>query len=206
MEMTSGSDARRGAIATPWIEPDRRRHKRFGVALLGRFMRSNKQEYPCRLSNISAGGAAIMSPVSVEVGEHIIAYFDQLGGLDGSVVRTFEGGYAIIIRATQHRREKLAAQITLLINQKEFDGTSERRHERFRMANKTSSLKLAQGMVAQVRVLDVSISGASVGTEARPPVGSEVVLGKLRARVVRHHAEGLGLEFLDIHAPDAARR
>jgi hypothetical protein len=206
MEISSGSDARRGAIATARIEPDRRRHKRFGVALLGRFMRSNKQEYPCRLSNISAGGAAIMSPVSVEVGEHIIAYFDHIGGLEGSVVRTFDGGHAIKIQATQYRREKLAAQITLLINRKEFDGAAERRHERFRMANKTSSLKLAQGVIAQVRVLDVSISGASVGTEARPPVGSEVVLGRLRARVVRHHAEGLGLEFLDIHAPDAVRR
>jgi hypothetical protein len=55
-------------------------------------------------------------------------------------------------------------------------------------------------------VLDVSISGASVGTEVRPPVGSEVVLGRLRARVVRHHSEGLGLEFLDTQNPDAVRR
>jgi hypothetical protein len=206
MEITSASDARRGAIASRWIEPDRRRHKRFTVALLGRFMRSSKQEYPCRLNNISVGGAAIMSPVAIDVGEHIIAYFDHLGGLEGSVVRTFAGGHAMKMHATQYRREKLAAQITWLINLTEFDGAAERRHERFRMANKTSSLKLAQGVVAQVRVLDVSISGASVGTETRPPVGSEVVLGKLRARVVRHHSEGLGLEFLDIQTPDAARR
>jgi hypothetical protein len=148
----------------------------------------------------------MMSPVLVEVGEHIIAYFDHLGGLEGYVVRTFEGGLAMRIQATQHRREKLAAQITWLLNQREFDGAVERRHERFRMANKTSSLQVAQGLVVQVRVLDVSISGASVGTEARPPVGSEVVLGKLRARVVRHHGEGLGLEFLDIQSPDAGRR
>ena len=206
MELSSPSDAPRGALEAPWTEADRRRHKRFTVALLGRFMRSNKQEYPCRLANISVGGAAMMSPVLVEVGEHIIAYFDHLGGLDGSVVRTFEGGLAMRIQATQHRREKLAAQIMWLLNQREFDGTDERRHERFRMANKTSSLQVAQGLVVQVRVLDVSISGASVGTEARPPVGSEVVLGKLRARVVRHHREGLGLEFLDIHSPDAGRR
>jgi hypothetical protein len=57
-----------------------------------------------------------------------------------------------------------------------------------------------------VRVLDVSISGASVETEARPAIGAEVVLGKLRARVVRHHVVGLGLEFTDIQNPDALRR
>jgi hypothetical protein len=206
METTSATYARRGAIAAPWIEPDRRRHKRFAVTLLGRFMRANKQEYPCRLTDISVGGAGIISPVSIEVGEHIIAYFDHLGGLEGPVVRTFDGGLAMKIKATQYRREKIAAQITWLVNQKEFDGAVERRHERFRLANKTSSLQLAQGLVTQVRVLDVSISGASVGTDVRPPVGSEVVLGKLRARVVRHHGEGLGLEFLDIQNADALRR
>ena len=169
-------------------------------------MRANKQEFPCRLNNISVGGAAIMSPIAVEVGEHIIAYFDHLGGLEGSVVRTFEGGLAIQFQATQHRREKLAAQIMWLVNQKEYDGATQRRHERFQTANKTSNLKLADGAVAQVRVLDVSISGASVGTEVRPPVGSEVLLGRLRARVARHHSEGLGLEFLDTQNPDASRR
>jgi hypothetical protein len=203
--MTSAPDPRQRAVATPWIEPDRRRHKRFALNLLGRFMRANKQEYPCRLNDISVGGAAIISPVVVEVGEHIIAYFDHLGGLEGSVVRTFEGGLAIKFQATQHRREKLAAQIVWLVNQKEFDGATQRRHERFQTANKTSSLKLADGVVTQVRVLDVSISGASVGTDVRPPVGSEVVLGKLRARVARHHSEGLGLEFLDTQT-DAPRR
>jgi hypothetical protein len=206
MESSSTYDARRGAIPTPSSEADRRRHRRFTIALLGRFMRSSKEEYPCRLANISVGGAAMMSPVPVGVGEHIIAYFDHLGGLEGPVVRTFEGGLAMRIQATQHRREKLAAQITWLLNQSEFDGVAERRHERFRMANKTSSLQVAPGVIVQVRVLDVSISGASVGTEARPLVGSEVVLGKLRARVVRHHGEGLGLEFVDIHGPDAGRR
>jgi PilZ domain len=203
--MTSAPDSRQRAVAAPWIEPDRRRHKRFALNLLGRFMRANKQEYPCRLHNISVGGAAIVSPVAVEIGEHIIAYFDHLGGLEGSVVRTFEGGLAIKFQATQHRREKLAAQIVWLVNQKEFDGATQRRHERFQTANKTSSLKLADGVVTQVRVLDVSISGASVGTDVRPPVGSEVVLGKLRARVARHHSEGLGLEFLDTQT-DAPRR
>ena len=204
--MTSAPDPRQRAVAAPRTEPDRRHHKRVALNLLGRFMRANKQEYPCRLNNISVGGAAIMSPVAVEVGEHIIAYFDHLGGLEGSVVRTFEGGLAIQFQATQHRREKLAAQIMWLVNQKEYDGATQRRHERFQTANKTSNLKLADGAVAQVRVLDVSISGASVGTEVRPPVGSEVLLGRLRARVARHHSEGLGLEFLDTQNPDAARR
>lgn len=198
--------ARRAASNAPRIVPDRRRHRRFHITLLGRFMRANKQEYPCKLHDISVGGVAIMSPVEVEQGERIIAYFDHLGGLEGMVTRTFDGGFAIRLTATQHKREKLAAQITWLVNRKEADGVAERRHERFSIAEKTATLKLAEGIAVPVELLDVSISGASIGTEARPALGSEVFLGKLRARVVRHHTDGIGLQFLDIQNPDALRR
>ena len=51
------------------IAPDRRRHKRIAVELLGRFMRENKQEHPCKLIDISAGGAAIRPMSSVTVGD-----------------------------------------------------------------------------------------------------------------------------------------
>ena len=184
---------------------DRRRHKRVALTLLGRFMRANKQEYPCKLHDVSVGGAAIMAPVEVEEGERIVAYFDQLGGLEGNVVRLFEGGFAIQLNATQHKREKLVAQLTWLINRSELTGEDERKHERIVPNNTESMMKLDEGIVIPVRVLDVSISGASIGTEARPPIGQEILLGKLRAVVVRHHSKGIGVRFRDIQNPAALR-
>jgi PilZ domain len=67
-------------------------------------------------------------------------------------------------------------------------------------------LQLDEGIAITCRVLDVSISGASVGTEARPEIGAEVVLGKLRAVVVRHHRDGIGVRFKDIQNPAALRK
>lgn len=187
------------------IVPDRRRHKRYSLALLGRFMRANKQEFPCRLNDISVGGACFMAPVAIEVGEHIVAYLDEIGGIEGNVARVFDGGFAISVRASQHKREKLAAQITWLVNKGEL-GHAGRRHQRFTVVNKTSTLKLADGTTVDCRVLDVSLSGASIGTDARPRVGEEVMLGKLRCKVVRYHDRGLGVQFLDIPDPEALRR
>jgi hypothetical protein len=184
---------------------DRRRHKRVALTLLGRFMRANKQEYPCKLYDVSAGGAAIMAPVEVEDGERIVAYFDQLGGLEGNVVRLFDGGFAIQLNATQHKREKLVAQLTWLINRSELTGEDERKHERVVPNNRESMMKLDEGIVIPVRVIDVSISGASIGTEARPPIGQEIILGKLRAVVVRYHTHGIGVRFRDIQNPAALR-
>jgi hypothetical protein len=135
----------------------------------------------------------------------LVAYFDHIGGIEGEVVRQFEGGFAIKINATRHKREKLAAQLTWLANRTELAAEG-RRHDRITPTNGDSTLQLAEGIVLTCRVLDVSISGASIATPARPELGSEVMLGKLRARVVRHHAQGFGVQFIDIQKPTALRR
>ena len=188
------------------IEPDRRRHRRVPLALLGRFMRANKQEYPCKLIDISVGGVALMSPTQVEDGESIVVYLDQIGGLVGVVVRQFDGGFALQLNVTRHKREKLAAQLTWLVNRHELEPTDARRHARIVPRNTSSSLTLEDGTSLPCQVLDVSISGASVKTDTQPPLGTEVWVGKLRCRVVRYHTHGIGVRFVDIQQPTALRR
>jgi hypothetical protein len=190
---------------------DRRRHKRIPLELLGRFMRENKQEHPCKLIDISAGGAAIkpLTPVSVETGERVVAFFDHVGGIEGTVVRALDGGFAIKLAATRHKREKLADTLTWLANRPELSGEQERRHERIVPKGGRQRLQLAEGIILECQLLDISVSGASIGdTPARPPIGMEVVLGNnnLRARVVRHHAQGFGVQFLDIQNQATLRR
>lgn len=206
MPMPSTPFARRTTAPTPRPATDRRRHSRVQLALLGRFMRANKHEYPCKLNDISVGGAAMMSPVVLRPDERIVVYFDQIGGLEGSVARIFEGGFALKLIVTPHKREKLAAQLTWLVNRHEFPIIEERRHERIAVPPRTMPLKLDHDVVIDCRVIDFSLSGAAVETKARPPLGTEVVLGKLRAQVVRYHDSGLGLQFLDIQQPDLLRR
>jgi PilZ domain len=197
--------ARRSQGALSRIVPDRRRHKRISVTLLGRFMRETKEEHSCKLVDISAGGAAVMASVAVPMGERVVAYFDHIGGIEGVAAREFTGGFAFRIDATRHKREKLAAQLTWLANRSDLAAVG-RRHDRITLTNGDATLQLTEGISLTCRVLDVSISGASIATPARPGLGTEVTLGKLRARVVRHHPQGLGVQFLDIQNPTALRR
>jgi hypothetical protein len=44
-------------------------------------------------------------------------------------------------------------------------------------------------------VLDVSISGAAVSIDVIPALQTPVLLGKMRGRVVRYLASGIGIEF-----------
>ncbi len=185
---------------------DKRRHKRVAITLLGRFMRANRHEYPCKLNDISVGGAAISSPVAVDDGERIVVYFDHIGGLEGSVVRVFEGGFAMQFKMTARKREKLAAQLTWLLNRDVLSGIEQRRHQRFSVADQTKTVVLDTGETLDCEVVDVSISGASLRMEMRPPIGSSLMLGRLRGRVMRHHEHGIGVQFVDIQEPEALRR
>lgn len=208
MSGTSMTFARRSHGLLTRVVPDRRRHKRVAIELLGRFMRQNKQEHPCQLIDISAGGAAIrpLSPVTLEVGERVVAFFDHIGGIEGTVMREFEGSFAFKFAATQHKREKLAATLTWLANRSELDGSEERQHERLIPKSGRQTLHLAEGITIECQVLDISVSGASIGTPARPELGTEIMLGKLRAKVVRHHSQGFGVQFLDAQNQTALRQ
>ncbi len=198
--------ARRAAGLLSKIAPDRRRHKRVAVTLLGRFMRENRQEYPCKLVDISVGGAALMSPVDVPLNERIVAYFDQIGGLEGTVVREISGGFGLKFLATPHKREKLAAQLTFLINRQHLGDFAERRHDRMKPQNATQSLTLVEGLTISCQVVDFSLSGAFIATPARPEIGTEITLGNVRCKVVRHRAEGIAVQFIDVQHPNALRK
>ncbi len=206
--VTKSSDAARARPKTPLvrIEPDRRRFRRVRIRLLGRFMRQDRREYPCQVINMSAGDVAMLAPVSGEISEHIVVYLDQIGRIEGEISRTFEGGFAMRIKATSYKREKIANQLTWLINRDRLNLAEDRRYERVVPKNPFIKIKLPDGTEQNCRVLDVSLSGASVAINPKPKLGSNVVLGLMRGRVVRHHEHGVGIEFLDVQDRAAIRR
>jgi hypothetical protein len=197
---TAPSSARRIQTSTPAAEADKRLHRRFALTLAGRFMRADKTEFPCEVIDVSAGGVALKAAnaAQLSVGEKIIVYLDRLGGLEGELVRHVDGGFAIKLSATQNKREKLAAQITWLLNEKDIDGAAARRHDRIPVGNRSAMLTIAEGVVVSCLILDVSLSGASIALPVKPDIETEVKLGRLRAVVVRHHSEGVGLQFMEI--------
>ena len=191
---------------TTRVAPDRRRYRRVELSLLGRFMRSNHEEHHCRLVDISVGGASLQGPLTVELGETVVVYFDELGRLEGTVTRRMTEGFAIEFKATARKREKLAEQLTWLINRNILGLPDERRHDRIVPEKKEIKLHLPNGAHIVCTMIDVSVGGASIGTDARPELGTEIVLGRLRGRIVRHHDAGLGIEFTDLQNTAALHR
>jgi len=189
----------------PKIVPDRRKYRRVPVQLNGRLMTEDEQEFPCEVFNMSAGGMALHTSVGCKVGERIVAYLDHLGRLEGAVARTFEGGFAVELRASAQKRERIANVLAWYANQETL-GAAERRHERFEPRIAEQKMIMPNGDVHACRVLDVSLSGASIAMRTKPPMDSVVVLGRLRGRVVRHHSRGVGIQFAEVQDPDSLAR
>jgi hypothetical protein len=184
------------------LNEDRRRFQRVNVNLLGRYMLSDRREFPCQVINMSPGGMAMMVPVGGQPGERIIAYVDHLGRLEGHVARQFQNGFAMTIAATERKRDKLAAQLTWLANRHLLDSPEDRRHGRLAPKNPTGRLIMPNGVNIACRIIDVSQSGAGIATEQRPPIGALVTLGKVQGRVVRHLENGFAIEFTRLQHPD----
>lgn len=184
-------------------QSNRRRFQRVRLSLLGRFMLENRREYPCQTIDMSPGSCALVAPVSGALGERVVAYLDHVGRVEGYIARLFDGGFAMSVESTPRKREKMAAKLTWLANRYHLDLAEDRRHERAAPTVRSARLTLPDGRDYAATILDLSLSGANLGIEYRPPAGSPLRLGAIRATVVRHTDEGIAIEFAILQTPDS---
>jgi hypothetical protein len=174
---------------------ERRRHQRVKVVLLGRYMLEDRHEYSCQTIDISPGGVAIEAMVKGTIGERVVAYFSQIGRVEGAIARHFDKGFAIQMRLPVLKREKLADQLTWLVNRQALGLPEDRRHERIAPHFTRITLKTPDGGEHAARLIDISISGAAMNVDASPPIGSPVIVGETPAQIVRHFTGGVAVEF-----------
>jgi len=164
----------------PDQKDERRKHPRIAVETKGRFLAPDGSEHQCSLRDISIGGIAVSSPVSLFEGAQIIIYLDDFGRFEGKIVRVFEGGFAIETAISGPRRERLQQRLDALAR------------------GESSVLTVADGTTLPCRIIDMSLGGAQVAIDPRPPIGTTVSIGRMAGRIVRHTDEGVGIQFTNI--------
>lgn len=94
-------------LAGALLDPDRRSTKRLSINLLAQCLLSDGSELPALMVDISGSGLAIQCAKRGGVGEPVVVYIDRLGRFEGTIVRHVPGGFAVELRLSQFRREKL---------------------------------------------------------------------------------------------------
>ena len=170
--------------------------QRVKVSLLGRYMLTDRREFPCQVLEMSPGDAVVVAPVSGTAGERVVAYIDHLGRIEGGISEVMDGGFRMDVSATSRKRDKMAAQLPWLANKDILNLPEDRRHERVVPDNRHSTVVLDDGRRYNCKIIDISLSGAAIELAVRPAMGTPVTLGRMRARVVRHFGDGVAVEFV----------
>lgn len=181
---------------------ERRKHARTKLELLGRYMIPGRAEYPLQTIDLSAGGAALFAPEPGEPGQRVVVYIDEIGRLEGQIVRPVEGGFAMKFDMTPAKRDRLADRIMWLANRDLFEGGDRRRDERITPVHQDVKLTFADGRALMARVLEVSLSGAVIETEQSPTDGELVTIGSTKGRVTRVQGEFFAVEFVRLLPAD----
>ncbi|MFT4181209.1 MAG: PilZ domain-containing protein [Rhizobium sp.] len=184
---------------------DQRTFQRVPINMQGRLMLASYEEFECMVTDMSPGDMYVTCLGRPRADERVVAYIDHLGRVEGNVVAVDGRGFTMSINATDRKREKLAAQLTWLANKHELGLPEDRRHDRLTPRTTQSELTLEDGTCYVCRIMDLSLSGAAVDVEARPPIGTPVRLGNMRGRVVRHFIEGVAVEFLSVQSRETLR-
>ena len=175
-------------------DEDRRRHRRVAVDLPVRVVAEDGTETRGRMTDASAGGVGLAVRLAPSVGARLVVYAERLGRLEGRVARVTRDGFVLAFAARGARAKRLADSLTWILNMgPERDRRQSRRYAR----QEDATLVRADGAAMACRILDISTTGASVEVRAaeRPGIGEAITLGRVEARVVRHHESGIGVAF-----------
>ncbi len=182
--------------------PDRRKHRRADIAIDGRIMSAEGREQDCRSLDVSVGGARFAAPRGVPPEAGVLVYMDELGRLPGTVTRVAaDGTFGVSFDISAHKREKLAEQLTWMLNKGLFAYDEVRRHPR-KESSGAISVTMEDGALLYCEVRDFSLVGCSLrATRDRPPIGTWLRVGQTYGRVARYLEDGFAVDFQAINRP-----
>jgi hypothetical protein len=182
---------------------ERRRYRRLPIEVSGRLLDPLGREHDCRTADISPGDVRIAAPILPQVGERVVIYLAGLGRVSGHVARKCgEGEVAIIFDFSAHKREKMAEQLTLVIN-KDL-GIEEPARPVARDGAQFIKLSFETGESYEGEVLDFSLAGITIRSRRPPPlIGVWVRAGNVYGRVARLIEGGFAIDFEQASKPQA---
>ena len=184
------------------IRSEKRRRKRWGISLPGRlFVPDRKIEGDCVVIDLSPDGAGLKSACSAALGVDVVLYVDGFGRYEGHVVQRDRLRLGVQFVCSDAKRARIVEQIASFVQNGKVAPTNLRRTERTRKSETLHNFQLASGHTVPCEISDMALTGASLTTHVRPPVGEEIRFGGMSAVIVRHTETGIGVKFLGPSEP-----
>lgn len=181
---------------------DRRRHRRVPWVVRVRGLNGEGEEFECTTVDVAAGGLRINLARPMKKGDSVVLYIDDIGRVEGVVARELnEIGYAIEFRVPQRKREKIADQLTWLLNKDRLGLEEERGSERRPSTGQVIAVYNKVSIACAVS--DVSLFGVALKTAGpRPMIGDRVKIGERAGTCIRYIEGGFAVDFRTMDGTD----
>ena len=153
-------------------------------------------ERRCEVTAIDPDCALFLTPEPLPEGTPLVAYIEEIGRVDGTAGEPAGNGQWVNFTFDENRQPRFVRHLRWLIRRERGLAAAERRHTRFEPRDRSARFSLPGGREEACEVIDISLSGAGVKSRAKPSIGSPVMLGRMKGRVVRHFPEGFAIELL----------
>ena len=149
------------------------------------------------LYNFSASGAAIKSEARVAPGDQVVLHLEGGSRFAGAVSRVFEDGFALEFGMCESKRQRLITALAPKFDEEDEITSLSIRH---RMAERIGGLRMktichTEDGEIECRLVDVSLTGAALETDAALSVGDDIMIGQTRGKVIRRDGSVYGVQF-----------
>jgi len=183
------------AAATAIEIVDKRSFERTATSLTGKmFVPAEERTVDCGIVDISAGGAGITCLEMPPLETYVVLYIDTFGRFEAVVTRVIGGVLGLRFVCSDAKRKRLVDQLTLSVGSEAADRPVLRKERRVRVSPISFFTRISGDRIG-CEVIDISLTGASLKTDTRPPIGEMILIGQMAARVVRQHDQGVGITF-----------
>jgi hypothetical protein len=177
---------------------EQREYKRFAIELPGKlFFPTEEVTIECQISILSGGGAGVRCHEPPPLQSFVVLYIDGFGRFEGVATRFIDAELGLRFVCKEAKRQRLLDDLMNFVNDGLTVPTRLRRQPRVQPVT-DGYFTSSNGEHVRCDILDVSLQGTSLRTTGRPPVGEIINLGKTYGRVVRHHCDGIAIEFLKV--------
>ncbi len=160
--------------------------------------RGNRRKFACRVVGFSPEAITLFAAVSGAIGERVLIYSYEFGGLQGRISRLLDGGFTVNLAGTAEDRTRRMEKLEKYEMIKNHDLPDRRKHKRIIPKTPHSTLVLADSRQLKCFVIDISVSGAAVSADIEPAIGTPLAVGSIVGIVVRHLADGFAIQFIEL--------
>lgn len=172
---------------TPTDETQRRAFMRAFVQVPGKlFVPADESSVDCQVENLSVSGASVRCLEPPPLQTPTVLYIEHFGRFESVTTRFAEGRLGVRFVCKPAKQHRLEQDLLCYIDSGTLPTASLRIHTRLAHSRTIGFFTRPNGAQVRCEVRDISLQGISLRTNARPPVGELINLGKTYGRVVRH--------------------